>query len=494
MAHATRAEREESVQRCVSHILSSEGVPPFREHASQILSGTLDLDGTSARLARVVLKDLGLSSQILRLGNSAVYNRSERSVINVTHAITLLGWENVRALVGALKYVEHFAEQSPGLRELMVGSLLSGCHVREVAIALQYPWPEEAYVAGLFRGLGEVLIARHYPKEYAEILLIVHDEKMPWAAASVRVMGFSWDEVGRRIAESWSLPSKVILCLSGDKYDARSPLDRCLVSIANYGHNLTNSLYRKGAPFHLVQLRPVVDPHGVTTIVSVRDLRGIVDSALAETQGTLTLLRIPSGTLLLAKQAEGARQMLESVKVVDAAGLRALEKTIQEAARQVARGDFELSTLVVSLIDAIEAACFDRVVFGLVNDARTQIRGRLGSGHSIDAVLDSFEFALDSADGALLALQHKIDVLVDCARDDRYNESALLRSLEPKVFLLLPIVIDGEAVGCLYADCQRSVSGLDGVLGPCGRVRDLITQAIRKKAPGATASNRTHTF
>jgi len=42
----------------------------FREHADQVLTGTLDPGGTSSRLARVILKDLGLASQILRLGNS----------------------------------------------------------------------------------------------------------------------------------------------------------------------------------------------------------------------------------------------------------------------------------------------------------------------------------------------------------------------------------------------------------------------------------------
>ncbi len=90
----------------------------------------------------------------------------------------MLGWENVRSVASALKYVEHFAGQSPGLRELMVTSLLSGFHVREVAFALHYPKPEDAYIAGLFRSLGEVLIAKHYPKEYSEIVLIVQDEKL----------------------------------------------------------------------------------------------------------------------------------------------------------------------------------------------------------------------------------------------------------------------------------------------------------------------------
>jgi HD-like signal output (HDOD) protein len=482
----SRTEREASVQRCVRQILGSEGVPPFREHANQVMSGTLDPGGTSSRLARVVLKDLGLSSQILRLGNSAAYNRSERSVIDVAHAITLMGWENVRSLVSALKYIEHFAAQSPGFPELMAGSLLSGFHVREVAVALQYPWPEDAYVAGLFRGLGEVLIARHYPKEYAEILLAVVDEKIPWPAACVRVLGFSWDEIGVRIAESWRLPSKVILCLGGGEAN-RSVLDRCLISIADYGHALTNSLYREGAPMHTVQLCPVLTPQGQPTILSVRDLGRIVESSLADTQATLALLRIPPATLLLSEHADKARQLLDSAPALDSAALRPLESALQEASRSLGSSDFELSSFVSSLLDQLRAVCFDRVVFGLVNDERTLIRGRLGSGDHIDSLLDRFEFAMNAGDGALLALQHKVDLLVDRTLDDRYEESPFIQALDPKAFLLLPLVIHGESVGCLYADCQRRIPDLHNGLGLFGRVRDVIAQAIRKKAAGPKA-------
>ncbi|HYL74464.1 MAG TPA: HDOD domain-containing protein [Bryobacteraceae bacterium] len=487
-AGSPQTKREESVQVCLRRILSGDGLPPFRDHAIDLLRGILDPNSSSARLARVILKDLGLASQILRLSNSAAYNHSERRVISVTHAVTLLGWENVRTLVGALKYVEHFARQSPGLRTLMVNALLSGSHVRELAVALQYPWPEEAYITGLFRGLGEVLVARYFPKEYSEILLLVQDEKVPWSAACLRVLGFPWDELGARIAENWRLPSKVVMCLAGT--DSGSMLDRCLTSLANYGQALTNSIYREGAPFHKIQLSPILDANGQSTIVSVRDLRRVVDSALADTQGTLSLLGIPSGTLLLSEQAEDARQLVHSMRVVDASALRGLDQVLQEANRSAVRGDFELSSFIGSLLEAIRSSCLDRVVFGLVNEGRTQIRGRLGSGDSIDTLLNRFEFSLDSGDGALLALQHKIDLLVDRERDDRYEESLLATCLEPSVFLLLPIVIDGQTVGCLYADCQRPVSGLSGVLAPCSRARDIITRAIQKAAAGTAVVSR----
>ncbi len=430
----------------------------------------------------MILKDLGLSSQILKLGNSAAYNRSERSVIDVAHAITLLGWENVRSVASALKYVEHFAGQSPGLRELMVTSLLSGFHVREVAFALHYPKPEDAYIAGLFRSLGEVLIAKHYPKEYSEIVLIVQDEKLSWDAACVRVLHFGWDEVAKRVAENWRLPPKVIMCMGGGTLDAHSILDRCLASMTDNGHRLTNSLYRQGAPFHTVQLGPVLNPQGQPTLISVRDLRRVIDSAMSDTQGTLKLLHIPSDTLLLSKQADRARAILEGARTPDPAAVRALDAAMLDAARELARGEFDLSHFVQSLIGQLQWTYFDRVVFGLVNDDRTRIRGRLGSGDSVDEFLDRFEFPFDDSDGTLMALQRKVDMVVDRATDTRYDETSFVKTLGPGVFLLLPIVIDGQTVGCVYADCARSFAGLGGTLGPCGRVRDLITQAIRRKA------------
>jgi hypothetical protein len=43
-------------------------VPPFCDHANEIMLRTLDLDGGSSKeLVRIILKDLGLATQVLRL-------------------------------------------------------------------------------------------------------------------------------------------------------------------------------------------------------------------------------------------------------------------------------------------------------------------------------------------------------------------------------------------------------------------------------------------
>ncbi len=444
---------------------------------------TLDLDGgSSKKLVQIILQDLGLATQVLRLANSAMYNHSGRPILSIAHAVILLGWLQVRNMVSAVRFIEHFAKRSPGLRELVLASLLTAVQSREVAAAVGYPRPEEAYICGLFRNLGEVLVACHFPNEYSRVILTMEEEKIPERAACLRILDFSWDVVGMRVAAGWNMPSQVQLSM-GPPAQPGTPLERCLASITSYGHNLTRALYRKGAAMDTVHLETVLDPAAHSVLVSVRDLCRIVDAAVIETRETFSALEIPTETLRLSKQAERARHILESLPIFDAAGLTVLDQAIQRSAGILNQGGWELTPFISALLDAVRTAGFDRAVFGLMNENLTFIRGRLASGDLVDDLLNRFQFPMDGADGPIrAALQRKEDIYVDRARDARYDESALVTALEPGGFVLLPIVIERKTAGCLYADLHGSPHGLDAVRPSFGRVRDLIAQAIRKQA------------
>jgi hypothetical protein len=451
---------------------------------------TMDLDGNSIELVRVILKDLGLTSQILRLANSAMYNHSGRPIMSVAHAIIMLGWDKVRSMVSTVRYIEHFANRSPCLRELLLLSVLTAVHGRDVAEAIGYPRPEEAYICGLFRNLGEILIACYYPQEYSRIILTMHEEKIPERPACWRVLDFAWDEVGMRIAASWNMPSQVRLSIDISGAPAGTPWDRCLASVANYGHDLTRTLYRKGAGIDAIHLQTVIDPEGQPALVSVRDLARIVDTALVETQQTFAALRVPIDTLHLASQAERARQILKSVPEFDRAALSALQQAITKAGRAVQR-DFELGSFITALLEDVRAIGFEHVVFGLMNENLSCIRGRLATGDSSGDILERFQFPVDGAEGPMrAALQRKEDVFVDRTRDARYDSSALVAAFQPGGFALLPVIVDGKVAGCLYADLARAPSGFDSVRPSLSRARDVIAAAIRKKAPPAAAAGK----
>jgi len=472
-----RGTRQQRLEACVRRISREEGVPPFCENANEVIVRTLDLDGgSSSALAGVVLKDLGLTSQILRAANSAFYNHSGRPIMSVPHGIVLMGWDTLRNLVSTIRYIEHFASRSPGLRELMLLSLLSAMHSRDIAAAIGYPRPEEAHVCGLFRNVGEVLIACHYPVQYSKIILTMHEENIDARAACLRVLDFSWDEVGWRVASGWNMPPKIYVCLRGGQVG--SLMDRSLASITDAARDLT-----QGAAIDGVRLPWVLDPQGRRALVPLGELRRLTDCARQETQATFAALGIPTGSLRLGHQAERARHVLSLRPVFDEAGWRSLDEAAENAGRTVRDGDFELTAVISGLLDALRGAGFDRAVFGMLNDEHTTIRGRLASGGAVEDILLRFDFPVDCLDGPVrAAIHYKSDVLIDCSRDGRYDHSALVTAMEPTAFALFPIVVDHRPVGCLYADRQSPAPDLHTARLPLGRVRDTLAAAIRKKS------------
>ena len=458
-------------------------MPSFRGHANEILVRTLDFEGGSSQaLIRIILHDVGLAAQILRAANSVMYNHSVRPILSIPHATTLLGWLEVRNIAGVDRHIEHVATHSPGLRELLLASVLTAVQSRDVAAAIGYPRPEEAYICGLFRNLGEVLIGCHYPQEYSRVILTMDDEKIPERAACFRVLSFSWVDVGIRVAAGWNMPAQVRRSMQPSAV-AGSSLDRSLASITNYSHNLTHALYRKGVAIDSMHIESVLDPSGKTTLLSGRDLRRIVDSAVIETSPVFSSLRISTEALRLSRQAEQAHAILESVPIFGAAGLNNLDQAIQRASDILNQPELNLTPFISALLDAVCTAGFDRVVFGLMNENRTWVAGRLASGASADDLLNRFQFPMDGAGGPIrTALQRREDIWVDRARDGRYDGSDLITTFNPDGFVLLPVVIDRKTVACLYADLHGSLNQLDQVRPALARARDLIARAIHKQA------------
>ena len=471
--------RDEKLQLTVKRIFRSEGVPPFEKHAREVYVRALDPDGTSAQLTRIILKDLGLTAQILRVANSTFYNRSGRSIMSVAHAITLLGWDTVRQLVSGIRYIEHYARRSPGVRELIVASVISAAHAREVALRIGYPGPEDAYVAALFRNLGEVLVACYYPHEYCDIVMAATTEKVSYRTACVRVLDYSWEELAARVADSWNLPPRVRMCLDGSGAISKSPEHRSLASIVSYGQDLTEALYRNGAPMESVHLKAVLDANGRGALITVRDLRGIVDSAIESAQHTLVSLSIPVNTLRLEKQAEGARALLESEDhglPVDR--LEQVSDELDQLAEQIKAGKLDLSTALTALLRTACDAGMERALFALLSEDRQWLRGRLCEGEGAEDALHAFQFPMLKTEGPILAaMVREQDVIIDCARDSRYDGSRLVRKLRPRSFALLPVIVDDLTAGCLYADVRES-SGIDPARSVLTKVRDLMAEVI----------------
>ncbi|MGB5623804.1 MAG: HDOD domain-containing protein [Gammaproteobacteria bacterium] len=167
------------------------------------------------KLANVILRDLALTSKLLKLVNSAFYGSRTTEITSISHAVVVLGLDTVRMTANTLTLFGHLKGDSAVLRDSMIKSFLAGLIARHLAQRADLPDAEEAFICGMCQNLGENLVIYYFAEEYDEIVIQRLQHKLDKTAASRGVLGVSYAELGAAVARTWSLPRSIVDAIRG---------------------------------------------------------------------------------------------------------------------------------------------------------------------------------------------------------------------------------------------------------------------------------------
>jgi hypothetical protein len=96
---------------------------------------------------------------------------------------------------------------------------------------------------------------------------------------------------------------------------------------------------------------------------------------------------------------------------------------------------------------------FDRVLFGLVTPDKLGVQGRLAIGPRSEPLRDLFTFPLSMRGGPIgIALARQQELFLRGDWELRPEEAQLLTHFGARLIGVLPLVVSGVLVGCLYFD------------------------------------------
>lgn len=203
--------KDESAVACRERILSSlPSVSAIPTASVDLLRLVQDPDASNAKLAQGIEYDPSLTSNILRLANSAYFGFS-RAVSTVRDAIFLLGRNEIFQLVVASvvgKMMRHSLKGyilSPG--ELWDHLIGVGVVSRRLGEALHTKIPSYTFTAGLLHDIGKIVLGTFGDVDPAPILELAEQEKTDLASAERRMLGIDHAEVGARLLETWNVPA-----------------------------------------------------------------------------------------------------------------------------------------------------------------------------------------------------------------------------------------------------------------------------------------------
>ncbi len=198
----------------LDEIRKNENLLSLPQVVMEVLREVGKEDYSADGLARIILKDPSLTSNILRLANSSFYQRLTE-IKTVNQAVSILGMTTVKclALSSSLMKPETIAAHSGVDPKAFFTSTLSIATASEqLAKKVGYKSIEEAFIAGLLLDIGILFLLHHHPVEYNAI--IRKDVRArTLVEAEQEVFGADHAEVGYHLAITWNLPEYISMAI-----------------------------------------------------------------------------------------------------------------------------------------------------------------------------------------------------------------------------------------------------------------------------------------
>jgi HD-like signal output (HDOD) protein len=200
------------LDRLLARMQAKGDFPAFMKNVTEISQKAHPGSALSASgLADSILKDYALTAKLLRVVNSAYYERLGKRVNNVSRAVVVLGFEKVRSMALAIALNRNPGKkvQSQEASELSIQALVSGEIARRLAPSLGIADPEEAQVCAMFQNVGQQLLVHYLPEDHkkAQELMAAHGVSLEVAAG--QVLGVPLRALGIGMAQRWRLSERV---------------------------------------------------------------------------------------------------------------------------------------------------------------------------------------------------------------------------------------------------------------------------------------------
>jgi HD-like signal output (HDOD) protein len=230
----------------------------------QILRIIRDISGKSERMSVSDLVEFidgepTIMGRIVSVASSIGYNAGGIEISSVHHAVSLIGFEQVRTLAISILLLEsaHSESITVANRELAGTSLIGGLAAAEISRRGASSEPDLAFICGALRNYGRMLAATFMPLEYAEA---TRPPARPGPdEAFVAVFGLTPMELGRRIMTHLQLPKTILNTLVNlspqDRRHCSATATSALTGAADFGLRFAELLQAPGLDHRNVEQR-----------------------------------------------------------------------------------------------------------------------------------------------------------------------------------------------------------------------------------------------
>lgn len=489
--------------------------PALSESVSAINKITGSEKESVSQLSNTILRDFSLTNKILRLVNAAYYRQAGGGNIStVSRAVLVLGFDAIRNIAITVMLFEHLQNKGNAnhLKDEFLRANLAGILAKEIGAKTAARDVEQVFICSMFHNLGRLLSQYYFPEESEQIKRLIEQKPCSEEAASLQVLGISYEDLGIGIAHTWGFPSLIVNSmrkLPAGSVRKNANADERLRILSAFSNELCKVIADATPEERQKELRKVTARYSESVTISEQDLQQTMEKSFAEVAKFagvihLNLQQTPFGRQIKARSVErvetgagsgrseagglaaagsasvdeniaqtvlsdtvlagvageasvsgevGAGNTADAAEAILMAGIQDISNTLVE--------EFKLNDVLRIILETMyRAKGFKRVILCIRDGRNNLMLGRFGFGPDAQEKAKRFNFPLVfTPDIFHAALSKNVDILISDTNDPKIATRIpewFRKGVAAETFVIFPLCIKGNPVAMIYADCDHA--------------------------------------
>jgi HD-like signal output (HDOD) protein len=191
---------------------SIDSLPTLPTVATQLLENLGQVEVSLGAISKVMEQDPSITTQVLRIANSAYYGQRTR-IDTVQRALVVLGVNEVINIILSLSLFKTFSylrEADFDLKEFWFHCGIVAYLSRHLAKRFNLRTHGEEFTAGLMHDLGKIVFAQYFHEDFLDVIDYLGEHHVPSHEAEKTVLGVSHNEIGYWLGMRWGIPAELL--------------------------------------------------------------------------------------------------------------------------------------------------------------------------------------------------------------------------------------------------------------------------------------------
>lgn len=225
-----------------------ELLPSPPEYIDEIFDRMHDEEVSLAEIGKTISKDMGMSSNILKITNSAFFSLP-RHVSSVEEAVVLLGLDIVKALILAnhiFSFFDFSKIQNFSYQLLWDHCLRTACMAREIAKSYTDNKIDidNSFITGILHDIGKLVLGYSITDKYNDIIQETRAKNHRLWKIERGLLGLSHAEIGAYLIGLWGMDDDIVEAIrchhEPSKFDLSGGVLTAAIHVADvYDHQIT---------------------------------------------------------------------------------------------------------------------------------------------------------------------------------------------------------------------------------------------------------------